>query len=181
MSEQEQTPELNSAGISAETGLKPVAISARIEKDIVAAMRAKNEHLLTTLRMVKSAMRSKEIDKREPLTDTEEAQILTTLLKQRRESVESFTKGGRPELAEKEKTEIGMIEGYLPQGASEDEIRTVVHGAIKHMQAGGGDDKLGPKDMGPVMRVVQQRILSSGLRADGKVVSDMVKAELAKQ
>lgn len=180
MSEQQPAPELNSAAISPETGLKPVSISARIGKDIVTAMKAKEEHTLTTLRMVKSALRSKEIDKREPLTDAEEAQILTTLLKQRRESVESFTKGGRPELAEKEKLEISMIEGYLPQSATEDEIRTVVHGAIRHMQAGGGEEKLGPRDMGAVMRVVQQRILSSGLRADGRMVSEMVKAELAK-
>ncbi len=170
--------ELNSAAMSAETGAKPVAISVRVGKDIITAMKAKEEHLLTTLRMVKSAMRSREIDKREPLTDAEEMQILTTLIKQRKESVESFTKGGRPELAEKEKAEIAMIEGYLPQGASEDEILTVVHGAIKHMRAGG--ETLGPKDMGPVMRVVQQRILASGLRADGKMVSEMVKAELLK-
>ncbi len=177
MSEHE---ELNSGAMSAETGAKPVAISTRIGQDIITAMKAKNEHLLTTLRMVKSAMRSREIDKREPLTDSEETQILTTLIKQRKESVESFTKGDRPELAEKEKAEIAMIEGYLPQAAGEDEIRTVVLGAIKHMQAGGGDEKLGPKDMGPVMRVVQQRILASGLRADGKTVSEMVKTELAK-
>ena len=177
MSEQE---ELNSGAISAETGAKPVAISARIGKDIITAMKARDEHVLTTLRMVKSAMRSKEIDKREPLSDAEETQILTTLIKQRKESVESFTKGGRPELAEKEKAEIAMIEGYLPQAAGEDEIRTVVLGAIHHMQTGGGDAKLSPKDMGPVMRVVQQRILASGLRAEGKMVSEMVKAELAK-
>ena len=172
--------ELNSGAISAETGGKPVAISARIGKDIITAMKARDEHVLTTLRMVKSAIKNREIEKRQPLSDAEETQILTTLIKQRKESVESFTKGDRPELAEKEKLEIAMIEGYLPQSASEDEIRTVVLGAIHHMAAGGGEAKLGPKDMGAVMRVVQQRILSSGLRADGKMVSDMVKAELNK-
>ncbi len=177
MSEHE---ELNSGAMSAETGAKPVAISVRIGQDIIKAMKAKDEHVLTTLRMVKSAMRNKEIDKRESLTDAEETQILTTLIKQRKESVESFTKGGRPELAEKETAEIAMIEGYLPQAAAEDEVRTVVMGAIRHMQAGDGDATLGPKDMGPVMRVVQQRILASGLRADGKMVSEMVKAELAR-
>jgi uncharacterized protein YqeY len=82
---------LNSGTVSAETGAKPVSISTRIGKDIIVAMKAKDEHRLTTLRMVKSAMKSKEIDKREPLSDHEEAQILTTLIKQRRESVESFT------------------------------------------------------------------------------------------
>ena len=174
----EQAHELNSGAMSAETGGKPVSISVRIGKDIITAMKARSEHLLTTLRMVKSAMKSKEIDKRQPLTDAEETQILTTLIKQRRESVESFTKGDRPELAEKEKLEIAMIEGYLPQSASADEVRAVVQGAIAYLAEEG--NKPGPKDMGPAMRVVQQRILSSGLRADGKMVSDMVKEELGK-
>lgn len=155
-----------------------MTISARIQSDIIVAMKAKDEHKLTTLRMVKSALRNKEIDKREPLTDAEETQILTTLIKQRRESVESFTKGDRPELAAKEQVEIGMIEGYLPQAASEDEVRAVVEGAISTLAEGGS--KPGPKDMGAAMKVVQQRILASGLRADGKLVSEMVKAELAR-
>src|ERR1700710_1649474 len=105
-----------------------MTIGEQIQADIVVAMKAREEHRLTTLRMVKSALRNKEIDKREKLTDAEESQILTTLIKQRKESVESFTKGDRPELAEKEKLEIGMIEGYLPQAASEDEVRAVVQG-----------------------------------------------------
>ncbi len=155
-----------------------MTISSRIQTDIVTAMKAKDEHKLTTLRMVKAALKNKEIDKREPLTDAEESQILTTLLKQRRESVESFTKGGRPELADKEQAEIAMIEGYLPQSASEDEVRTVVLGAIAHLAEAG--PKPGPKDIGPAMRVVQQRILANNLRADGKMVSDILKAELAK-
>ena len=154
------------------------SIGKKIQADIITAMKAKDEHKLTTLRMVKSALKNKEIEKREPLTDAEETQILTTLLKQRRESVESFTKGGRPELAEKETEEIAMIEAYMPQAASEDEVRTIIHGAIEHLAVGG--TKPGPKDIGPAMRVVQQRILSSGLRADGKMVSDILKAELAK-
>ena len=153
-----------------------LTIGARISKDIIAAMRAKDEHVLTTLRMVKSALKNKEIDKREPLTDAEETQILTTLIKQRRESVESFTKGDRPELAEKERLEIAMIEGYLPQSASEDEVRALVHGAIAHLTESNGGTKPGPRDMGAAMKVVQQRILASGLRADGKVVSEMIKA-----
>jgi uncharacterized protein YqeY len=127
---------------------------------------------------VKSALRNKEIDKREKQTDAEESQILTTLIKQRKESVESFTKGDRPELAEKERVEIGIIEAYLPQVAGEDVIRGVVQGAIATLSEGG--NKPGPKDMGAVMKVVQQRILADGLRADGKVVSEMVKGELAK-
>ncbi|HEU4636403.1 MAG TPA: GatB/YqeY domain-containing protein [Edaphobacter sp.] len=155
-----------------------MTIAQRIDADIVAAMKARDEHRLTTLRMVKSALKNKAIDKRADLTAAEESQILSTLIKQRRESVESFTKGNRPELAEKERTEIGIIETYLPKEAGEDEIRQVVQGAIAHLAEGG--TKPGPKDMGAAMKVVQQRILANGLRADGKLVSEIVKAELAK-
>ena len=125
-----------------------MGIADSIEKDIVVAMKARDEHRLTTLRMVKSALKNKEIDKREPLTEAEEAQTLTTLIKQRKESVESFTKGGRPELAEKEQAEIGMIEGYLPAAAGEDEVRTVVMGAIAHMAAGAGSEQAGTEGYG---------------------------------
>jgi uncharacterized protein YqeY len=155
-----------------------MTIGEKIQTDIVVAMKAKDEHKLTTLRMVKSALKNKEIDKREKLTDAEESQILTTLIKQRKESVESFTKGGRPELAAKEQAEIGMIEGYLPQAVGEDVIRGVVQGAIHTMSEGGS--KPTPKEMGAVMKVVQQRIAADGLRADGKLVSEIVKAELAR-
>ena len=155
-----------------------MTIGEKIQTDIVVAMKAKDEHKLTTLRMVKSALKNKEIDKREKLTDAEEQQILTTLIKQRKESVESFTKGDRPELAEKERLEIVMIEAYLPKAVGEDVIRGIVHGAIATMTVDG--KRPGPKDMGPLMRVVQQRILADGLRADGKLVSEIVKEELAK-
>lgn len=155
-----------------------MTIGEKIQADIVTAMKARDEHKLTTLRMVKSALKNKEIDKREKLTDVEETQILTTLIKQRKESVESFTKGNRPELAEKERLEIGLIEVYLPQAAGEDEIRSVVQAAIAQIAEGG--HKPTPKDMGTVMKAVQQRIQAGGLRADGKLVSELVKAELAK-
>jgi len=92
--------------------------------------------------------------------------------------VESFTKGNRPELAEKERLEIGLIEAYLPQAAGEDEVRAVVQAAIAQIAEGG--TKPGPRDMGSVMKVVQQRIQTGGLRADGRLVSELVKAELAK-
>jgi uncharacterized protein YqeY len=156
------------------------AIGEKLGADIITAMKAKEADKLTTLRMVKSALKSKEIDKREPLTDAEEQSILTTLLKQRRESVEQFTKGGRPELAAKEEIEIKLIDAYMPQAASEDDIRTIVTGAIAQITADNGGTKPGPKDMGSVMKVAQQRILANGVRADGKMVSEMVKAELAK-
>jgi uncharacterized protein YqeY len=156
-----------------------MSIAEKINADIITAMKAHDEHRLTTLRMVKSALRSKEIDKREPLTDAEQTQILTTLLKQRRESVESFTKGDRPELAAKEQAEIAMIETYMPQAAGEDLVREIVQTAIADLAASSGA-KPGPRDMGAAMKLVQQRILATGLRADGKLVSEMVKAELAK-
>jgi uncharacterized protein YqeY len=157
-----------------------MTIGQRIQADIITAMKAKDEHRLTTLRMVKSALKNKEIDKREALTDAEESQILTTLIKQRRESVESFTKGGRAELAEKERLEIGMIEGYLPQEATEEETRVVVHNAIAHLTKDAGGVRPGPKDMGVAMGVAKQWLMAGGMRADGKLVSELVKAELAK-
>jgi uncharacterized protein YqeY len=157
-----------------------MTIGEKVQTDIVVAMKAKEEHKLTTLRMVKSALKNKEIDKREKLTDAEEQQILTTLIKQRKESVESFTKGNRPELAEKERAEIGMIEGYLPQAVGEDLIREVVAGAIDTLTQDSGGARPGPKDMGTLMKVVLQRILADGLRADRQLVSEIVKAELAK-
>lgn len=157
-----------------------MSIGEKIQADIITAMKARDEHRLTTLRMVKSALKNKEIDKREPLTDAEESQILTTLIKQRKDSFEQFTKGNRPQLAEKEQLEITMIEGYLPKAASEDDIRTIVQGAIAHLTQDEDGGKLSPKDMGATMRVVQQRLQASGVRADGKLVSEIVKAELAK-
>jgi hypothetical protein len=156
------------------------AIGEKLGKDIVTAMKAREQETLTTLRMVKSALRNKEIDKREPLTDGEEQAILTTLLKQRRESVEQFTKGGRPELAAKEQVEIGLIEAYMPKAASEDDLRALVAAAVEQVTADNGGTKPGPKEMGLVMKVVQQKIAASGVRADGKLVSELVKSELAK-
>lgn len=156
-----------------------MSIGEKVNADIITAMKAREEHRLTTLRMVKSALKSKEIDKRAPLTESEELAVLSTLLKQRRESVESFTKGNRPELAQKEQVETDLIETYMPQAAGEEQIREIVQAAIAHMASEGGS-KPGPRDMGAAMKIVQQRILASGVRADGKVVADMVKAELAK-
>ena len=157
-----------------------MAIAQKIDADIIAAMKAKDEHRLTTLRMVKSALKSKAIDKRSELTDAEESQILTTLIKQRKESVESFLKGNRPELAQKEREEIAMIEAYMPQLATEEQVRAVVQKAIDQLTQNAGGVRPGPKDMGTAMKVAQQWILADGLRANGKMVSEIVKAELAK-
>jgi hypothetical protein len=155
-------------------------IGEKLGKDIVTAMKAREQETLTTLRMVKSALKNKEIDKREPLTDAEEQSILTTMLKQRRESIEQFTKGGRPELAAKEQVEIGLIEAYMPKAASEDDLRALVAAAVAQVTTENGGTKPGPKEMGSVMKAAQAKIAASGARADGKLVSELVKAELAK-
>ena len=157
-----------------------MTIGERVQADIVTAMKAREEDKLTALRMVKSALRAKEIDKRQPLTEAEEQSILTTLLKQRRESVEQFTRGNRPELAAKEQAEIVLIEGYLPKAAGENEVRAIVGEAVGQITKDNEGRPPGPKDIGAVMKVAQQRILASGIRADGRMVSEMVKAELAK-
>jgi uncharacterized protein len=155
-----------------------MAIGEQVGKHIIEAMKAKDSFRVETLRMVKASLKNKEIDKREPLTEAEELAVLQTMVKQRKDSAEQFAKGGRPELSAKEHEEIKLLEQYMPQTASEEEIRAVVHGAIAHLAADG--TKPGPKDMGPAMRVVQQRIMASGLHADNKTVSQILKEELAK-
>ena len=150
----------------------------KIEHDIITAMKARDAERTTTLRMVKTALKNKEIEKREPLTEAEGLQILTTLIKQRRESVEQFTKGNRPELAAKEAGEITLIESYMPKAAGEEEISQLVKETIAELAVSGND--LGPKDMGAAMKAVQARIQKSGLRADGRQVSEIVKACLSK-
>ena len=155
------------------------SLTARIDQDIVAAMKARDAERTTTLRMVKNALKNKEIEKRQPLTEPEGQQVLATLIKQRKESVEQFTRGNRPELAAKEAGEITIIEGYMPKAASEDAIRRHVMQAIADLAASGTTP--GPKDMGAVMKAVQSRIQAAGVRADGRQVSEIVKGELAKQ
>ena len=149
-----------------------MSLTQQIEKDIITAMKARETERLSTLRMVKTAFKNKEIEKRQSLTDAEAQQILTTLIKQRRESVEQFTKGNRPELAAKEQAEITLIEGYMPKAASEEDLKALVNEAL-------AGQNLGPKDMGAAMKMVQARIQASGLRADGRQVSEIVKARLA--
>ena len=95
-----------------------MTISERVNQDMVAAMKAREEARLSTIRMIKTALKNKEIDKRAPLDDQEAMAVLNTMIKQRKESIEQFTKGNRPELAEKEATEITLIEGYLPKAVS---------------------------------------------------------------
>ena len=139
-------------------------------------MKARDSVRVETLRMVKAALKNREIEKREALTEAEAQAVLTTLIKQRRESIEQFTKGGRPELADKEAGEIVMIEAYLPQAAGEAELKPVIAEVLAGLRAGGAE--LGPRSMGPAMKAVNDRIKELGLRADGKQVSELVKAGL---
>ncbi len=151
--------------------LQLMSISEKVQKDIVASMKAREEHRLSTLRMVKSALKNKEIDKRAVLDEKEELQVLSTLIKQRKDSIEQFTKGNRPELAKKEADEIVIIESYMPKALGEDEINATVKAVIAEM----GSPTM--KDMGTVMKNTMARF--GGARVDGKVVSEAVKRELA--
>lgn len=150
-----------------------MTISERINQDIVTAMKARDEHRLGTLRMVKSALKNKEIDKRAALDDQETMAILNTLIKQRKDSIEQFTKGGRQELADKEAAEIAMIESYLPKAAGAEEITSVVRATISEMASPT------MKDMGAVMKNAMAKFAASGSRVDGKLVSETVKKLLA--
>ncbi len=149
-----------------------MTISETIQKDMIAAMKAKEELRLSTLRMVKSALKSKEIDKRAPLDEKEELATLSTLIKQRKDSVEQFTKGGRTELADKEAAEIVIIEAYMPKAVSEEDVIATVKAAIAEM----GSPTM--KDMGTVMKAAMAKF--AGARVDGKLVSETVKKELSK-
>jgi len=150
-----------------------MSLSEQIQKDITTAMKARDEHRLSTLRMVKSALKNREVEKMSPLDDKESQQVLSTLIKQRKDSVEQFTKGGRQELADKEAAEIVLIESYLPKAAGEKEIVVGVKAVIAEM----GSPTM--KDMGAVMKNAMAKFAAQGMRVDGKVVSESVKSELA--
>jgi uncharacterized protein len=154
-----------------------MSLVEKIHEDMVGAMKQRAVDRLSTLRMVKAALKNKEIDQRSPVTDAQAVQVLTTLIKQRKDSIEQFTKGNRPELAEKEAAEIVVIEEYMPKAAGDEELRQLVTSTVADLRAQGAP--LGPKDMGSVMKAVQGKIQASGLRADGRLVSEMVKAALA--
>ena len=152
-------------------------LAEKIHQDMVGAMKQRAADRVSTLRMVVSALKNKEIEQRSPVTDTQALQVLTTLIKQRKDSIEQFTRGNRPELAEKEAAEIVLIEEYMPKAAGEDQLRELVAGTLAGLRSQGIHP--GPKEMGTVMKAVQARIQAAGLRADGRVVSDLVKAALA--
>jgi len=147
-----------------------MSLSKQIVADLTSAMKAQDANRTSTLRMVKAAMMNRQIEKGSELDDDEMQKLLRSLVKQRRDSVEQYEKAGRQELVDKEKAEIEVIETYLPQAASKEEIEQAVAAAIAETGA------TSMKDMGGVMKTVQAAL--AGKNADGKLISEVVKARL---
>jgi hypothetical protein len=149
-----------------------MSLSERIQKDLVEAMRAKDELRLSVLRGIKAAIKHKEVEKIRTLDDAESIQILQTLVKQRKESIDQFTKGNRPELAEKETKELAILETYLPAGASNEEMNAAIDKAIAETGANS------MKQMGAVVKAAKASL--EGKSVDGKALSDLVRERLGK-
>ncbi|HUE86726.1 MAG TPA: GatB/YqeY domain-containing protein [Vicinamibacterales bacterium] len=148
-----------------------MSLEQTITGDIAAAMKARNPERLSTLRMLKTALVNKGVEKNRALEPAEELQVVSALVKQRRESIDQFTSGGRADLADKERSEISILETYLPPPVGPEELDAAIAQAIADTSASG------PKDMGKVMKAVMA--LLAGKTTDGKVVSDRVKARLS--
>jgi uncharacterized protein YqeY len=147
-----------------------MSLSKQIVSDLTAAMKSQDASRTSTLRMVKAAMMNRQIEKGSELDDDDMQKLLRSLVKQRRDSIELYDKGRRPELVAKEQAEIDVIESYLPQAASKEEIEQAVTAAIAETGASS------MKDMGKVMKAAQAAL--AGKNADGKLVSEVVKAKL---
>ena len=158
--------------------IDPGALAAQISHQIVTAMKAHDAERTGTLRLIKTALMNKAIEKRATLIPSEEQQTLATMIKQRRDSIEQFTKGNRPELAAKEAAEIVVIEEFLPKAMDEAGLAALVTESLTGLEASLGH-KPTPKDMGSAMKAVQAKLQASGARADGKAVSELVKKALA--
>ena len=142
-----------------------------IQKDMVAAMKAKDEARLSAVRMIKTALKKVEVDSMKPLDEATEMQVLNSLIKQRTESADMFRKGGRPEMAEKEEAERTLIESYMPAAATTEEINEAISAALAETAATSA------KQMGLVMKAAQAKL--AGKRVDGKALSEKVRARLA--
>ena len=143
----------------------------RIQSDMVASMKAKDEARLNAIRLIKTALKKHEVDSMKPLDENSELQILSTLIKQRREAADMFRKGGRGELADKEEAELKLIESYMPAAPSDAEIEAAIGAAL----AETGVTAL--KQMGVVMKATQAKL--AGKRVDGKALSEKVRARLS--
>ena len=150
-----------------------MSLSERLQGDLVEAMKRKETLRVSVLRMTKAALKNKEIELRKPLSPEEENQVLQTLVKQRTESIETFEKGGRADLAEKEKAERDMIRAYLPEAVSDAEVEQVVADVVKDLGATSA------KDIGAVMKEALQRLKATGKTVDGKAVNAAVRAKLS--
>ena len=149
-----------------------MSLMEQIQKDLTDAMRAKDELRLSVVRMIKAAIKHKEIEKIRPLDDAETQQVLQTMLKQRKESIEQFTQGHRPELAAKETKELAIIESYLPAAASPAEMNAAIDQAVAETAAAS------MKQMGAVVKAARAHL--EGKTVDGKALSDLVRERLAK-
>lgn len=149
-----------------------MSLAEQIQKDIVSAMKAKDELRLNVLRMIKSALQLKEVEKMRPLDAAESIQLLQTLAKQRKESIDQFAKGGRQDLVDKEKSELKILETYLPAGASEAEMDGAISKAITDVGA------TSIKQMGAVVKAAKEAL--TGKAVDGKALSDRVRDRLSK-
>lgn len=147
-----------------------MSLEQRITADIAAAMKAKDQAQLSTLRMLKAALTNKSVEKNRPLTEAEELQVVSSLVKQRRDAIEQFAAGGRADLVEKERREIEVLESYLPPKVSPDELEQAITRAIQETGASG------PKDMGKVMKAVMAAL--AGKTVDGRQVSEQVRNRL---
>ncbi len=147
-----------------------MSLKQRLLTDLTASMKAQDALRTSTLRMAKAALQNREIEKGGELDEEEMAKLLRSLVKQRRDSVEQYEKGGRHELADKEKAEIEIIESYLPQAATREEIEAAVVASISETGASS------IKDMGKVMKAAQAAL--AGKNADGRMVSEVVKGKL---
>ena len=148
-----------------------MSLEQSLSTDIVSAMKAKEQTRLAALRMLKTALTNKSIEKGRALEPAEELQVVSTLVKQRRDSIEQFTRGGRKDLADKEQAEIVVLESYLPAAASDEDIAKAVEAAVAETGATSA------KDMGKVMKAAMAGL--AGKTADGKKVSEAVKARLS--
>ncbi len=147
-----------------------MALLEQIQKDMTAAMKARDEERLSALRMIKTALKKQEVDSMKPLDEKTEMQVLNTLIKQRREAADMFRKGGRADQADKEEAELRLIESYMPAMASEEDISAAIDAALAETGATSA------KQMGAVMKAAQAKL--AGKRVDGKVLSDKVRSRL---
>ena len=153
------------------------ALELIVTQQIVAAMKAHNAVRTTTLRLIKNALKNKAIEKREAPTPAEEQQALATMIKQRRDSIDQFTRGNRPELAAAGAAEILVIEEFLPKALDEACLSALVAEAIAEVATASGKAPT-PKEIGVIIKAVQAKLQAGGLRAEGRVVSEMVKKAL---